>query len=115
MKRVEYNKLIRDRVKEKIESKGEACEVKVLNEKDFVTALRQKLVEEATELSESSTREDFLAEYADLMVVLDELASIYELTAADVKLALVESLEKKGGFQKRHFLLWSEDFGPKNN
>lgn len=109
MARVTYNKLIRDHVKEKIESKGDACEVEVLQDDDkFKAALQAKLIEEATELSKTEKREDFLAEYADLMVVLDELARLHDLSAADIKIALVENLEKKGGFAKRHFLLWSE-------
>lgn len=108
MARVGYNKLIRDRVKEKIERNGDACEVKVLDDAAFQAALREKLVEEAKELAAAEARADFLAEYADLMAVLDELAEHYELSEADIKLALVESLEKKGGFKNRHLLLWSE-------
>ncbi len=108
MPRVEFNKLIRDRIRERIISKGDACEVEVLDDKRFKAALLAKLVEEATELSKTKNKEDFLSEYADLMVVLDELVSLYELSPADIKLAMVENLEKKGGFQARHFLLWSE-------
>src|SRR5690606_33446150 len=108
MARVEFNKLIRDRIQEKIVEKGDACEVKVLDDQAFEAALKEKLIEEASELAKTANRDEFLSEYADLMVVLDELASRYELSEADVKLALVESLEKKGGFKNRHFLLWSE-------
>ena len=109
MKRVELNKLIRDRVKDQIEEKGDECYVTHLkDDQEFKSALLTKLVEEATELSSTKTREEFLSEYADLMVVLDSLAEIYELSEADVKLALVENMEKKGGFKNRHFLHWSE-------
>lgn len=108
MRRVTYDKLIRDRVKERIEAAGDVCEVKTLDDRAFETALRAKLAEEAAELAKATDREDFLAEYADLMVVLDELAARYELSEADIKLALVESLEKKGGFKDRQFLVWSE-------
>lgn len=108
MARVNFNKLIRDRVKEKIEQKGDTCKVDVLDDMAFETALRAKLIEEATELSVAKTRNEFLEEYVDLLVVLDELILRYELSEADIKLALVESLEKKGGFKNRHFLRWSE-------
>lgn len=108
MVRVEYNKLIRDRVKEKIEAKGDLCEVEVLDNDAFKAALCQKLVEEATELCQTDSREAFLAEYADLMIVLDGLMAHYEISEADIKVALLESMEKKGGFAKRHFLRWSE-------
>lgn len=109
MSRVQYNKLIRDRVKEKIESSGDTCEVDVIKDDSaFKNALLAKLIEEATELSGTKNREDFLSEYSDLMIVLDELASIYELSTAEVRLAMSENLEKKGGFKNRYFLHWSE-------
>lgn len=109
MARVEYNKLIRDRVKDKIEKSGDTCEVETLKDDGrFKEALLAKLIEEATELAGTKTRDEFLSEYADLMVVLDGLTNLHELSEADIKLALVESLEKKGGFKERHFLLWSE-------
>lgn len=109
MSRVEFNKLIRDRIKEKIEKVGDTCEVVVLEDDErFKEALLSKLVEEAEELRQTTNREDFLSEYADLMTVLDELISIYALSEADLKLAMVENMEKKGGFKSRHFLRWSE-------
>jgi len=108
MARVTYNKLIHDQVKANIESNGDTCEVKVLDDHDFKIALLDKLVEEATELKNSKTRQDFLSEYADLMVVLDELTNLEDFSEADIKLALEENLTKKGRFKYRHFLLWSE-------
>lgn len=59
-------------------------------------------------MSAAKNRDEFLSEYADLMIVLDELTSRYELSEADIKVAIVESLEKKGGFKSHHFLRWSE-------
>lgn len=109
MSRVEFNKLIRDRIKEKIERAGDICEVEVLEDDErFKEALLLKVVEEAEELQRTKNREDFLSEYADLMAVLDELVNLYSLSKADLKLAMVESMEKKGGFKARHFLRWSE-------
>lgn len=116
MKRVYYNKLIRDRVKEKIERKGEACEIRpVSDDAEFQQELFKKVAEEAAALSRSRTREEFLEEYADLMVVLDSLTKQMEYSEADIKLALVENLERKGKYDLRHFLHWSEDSGYKSN
>lgn len=109
MARVEFNKLIRDRLKEKIEGKGDACEVEVLvDDERFKAALLAKLVEEAEELRKTKSRQEFLSEYADLMAVLEELISLYALSEADIKLSMVENMEKKGGYKARHFLRWSE-------
>lgn len=110
MKKVYYNKLVRDRIKEKIEAKGEACEVRTIEDAaEFQQELLKKVNEEASALALVHTREEFLSEYADLMAVLDALTNVLELSEADIKTALSENMEKKGGFKNRHFLHWSAD------
>lgn len=109
MARIEYNKLIRDRVKEKIEAVGDTCEVRVITDStELIEELRKKIVEEAGELAIASSREDFLAEYADLMIVLEALTKMMELTEVDIKIAIEENLKRKGSFDQKHFLIWSE-------
>lgn len=110
MGRVYYNKLIRDLVPEKIEIKGEDFEVrKLTDEQEFQQELFKKIVEEAGALSRARTREEFLSEYADLMVVLAALESALELSEAEIKLAIEENVERKGKYDKRLFLHWSAD------
>ena len=114
--RVFYNKLVRDRIKDKIEGKGEECEVRVIeDDEEFEEELLKKVREEADALSRVRTREEFLLEYADLMVVLDTLTKELEISEADIQVALAENLEKKGGFAKRYFLHWSSDAGYRSN
>jgi predicted house-cleaning noncanonical NTP pyrophosphatase (MazG superfamily) len=114
--RVYYNKLVRDGIKEKIEKKGETCEVRTIVEaQEFQQELLKKVAEESSALSKTRTRDDFLDEYADLMVVLDALTKQMELTEADIKVAIEENLKRKGGYSKRHFLHWSEDTDYKSN
>jgi len=111
MPRVYYNKLIRDHVKEKIERKGEACEVYELSDQDAYRAvLLQKIKEEAAELSSAdiTNQSDFLSEYCDLMVVLDALTAELDISEADIRVAMTENVAKKGLYKKRHFLVWSE-------
>lgn len=106
--RVYYNKLVRDGIKAKIESKGEACEVRVVtDDQEFEQELLKKVAEEAGALARVQSREEFLAEYADLMVVLDALTAHLEITPAELKLALTENVGTKGLFKERHFLHWS--------
>lgn len=112
MAKVFYNKLVRDGIKPKIEKLGESCEVRSLtDDSEYQQELLKKIVEEAGALSNSRSREDFLAEYADLMVVLDALTKQLELTEADIRVALEENVAKKGKYEKRHFLHWSDDSG----
>lgn len=110
MSKVFYNKLVRDNIKEKIEEKGEQCEVReIADEQEFQQELLKKIREEADSLAHVRTREDFLQEYADLMVALDALTAQMEFSEAEVRIAMQENVEKKGFFKKRHFLHWSED------
>lgn len=114
--RVYYNKLIRDLIPEKIERNGEECETRELvDDSEFEQELLKKVKEEASALSMARSREEFLSEYADLMVVLDELTRLLEFSEADIRTALTENLERKGGFKKRLFLHWSSDANYKSN
>lgn len=104
-----YNKLVRDKIQSRIESKGETCEIRVIKEnKEFEQELLKKIVEEAQELSRVDSRESFLQEYADLMVVLDALTQLMEFSEADIKTAIEENVAKKGLYKERHFMHWSD-------
>ena len=116
MKKVYYNKLVRDRIQSKIEGKGEACAIRPVEDTDeFIQELLKKVTEEADALAHSRTRAQFLSEYADLMVVLDALTATLEISEADIKIAISENVEKKGLFKNRHFMHWSEDNGYVSN
>lgn len=109
MPRIYYNKLIRDGIPEKIAANAEQCEVRTItDDAEFEQELLKKVAEEAGGLSRTRSRESFLAEYADLMVVLDALTAHLGLSEADVNVALRENLERKGGLSKRLFLAWSD-------
>jgi len=116
MKKVFYNKLVRDGIKTKIESKGESCEIRVIDDEDeFQQELLKKVTEEAQALSRVSSRAEFLEEYADLMVVLDALTARMEFSEADIKTAIEENVAKKGFYKLKHFLHWSEASDYKSN
>lgn len=116
MKRVFYNKLVRDGIQNKIESKGESCEVRPITDRDeFQQELLKKVSEEADALSRVNSRTEFLEEYADLMVVLDALTAQMEFSEADIKTAIEENVGKKGLYKLRHFLHWSEATDYKSN
>ncbi len=110
MSRVYYNKLVRDQIEEKIKAKGSHCEVRALvDDEEFVQELLKKVREEAGGLAMARSPEEFLAEYVDLMVVLDALTQQFEISEADIKVAMTENIAKKGLYKKRHFLQWSSD------
>lgn len=115
-KKVYYNKLVRDGIPAKIANNNETCSVRTItNNDEFEQELLKKVQEEAGALSQVRTREEFLAEYADLMVVLDALTKQLEITEADIKVAMTENVGKKGWYQERHFLHWSDDTDYQSN
>jgi len=116
MKKVFYNKLVRDGIKSKIASKGEACEVRTItDDAEFQQELLKKVVEEAGALAQARSRAEFLDEYADLMAVLDALTAQLEVSETDIQVAIQENVERKGLYQQRHYLHWSEDSDYKSN
>lgn len=114
--RVYYNKLVRDGIKAKIESKGEQCEVRVIQDTaEFQQELLKKVTEEAHAVASARTRTEFIAEYADLMVVLDALTQLLEVSLAELEVAMQENVAKKGLYKEQHFLHWSADGDYKSN
>lgn len=111
-----YNKLVRDHVKSKIETKGESCEIReITDEQEFQQELFKKITEESRALSHVRTRADFLKEYADLMVVLDALTQTMGFSEADIQIAIEENVKEKGFYKDRQFLHWSDDSDYESN
>ena len=78
--RVYYNKLVRDNIPAKIEAKREKCEIrKITDVQELQQELFKKIQEEASSLAMSRTKEEFLEEYCDLMVVIDTLIRQLEI------------------------------------
>ncbi len=114
--RVYYNKLIRDNVPDIIRAKREACEVRQITDvQEFQQELFKKIKEEANSLAMVRTKEEFLAEYADLMMVFDTIMGQLEITPEEVVEARNQNLLKKGGYKHQYYLLWSEDVGYESN
>lgn len=106
--KVYYNKLVRDRIPDKIKHNGEAYEVRAIEDSaEFEQELLKKVQEEALGVSQARTRQEFLDEYADLMAVLDALTHHYEISEADIRVALTENVARKGLYKERYFLHWS--------
>lgn len=110
MSKVFYNKLVRDNIKGIIEAKNESCDVRVIaSDEEFEQELMKKIVEEAKALSMVRTRAEFLAEVTDLMIVLDTLNDHMKFDEAEVEAAMQSNIARKGLYQNRHFLHWSDD------
>jgi hypothetical protein len=61
------------------------------------------------------TKEDFLTEYADLMVVFETIVKQLDISPEEIMEARRANLLKKGAYKHQHFLVWSEDVGYQSN
>jgi len=115
MKRIYYNKLIRDKIPEKIKRNGGDYEIKKLSQRLFEAELLKKVGEEASGLMSSKTKDELASELADVIAVIEEIKRLKRITSKQILKALNENFDKKGGFNKRLFLVWSSDTGYKTN
>lgn len=104
-------KLVRDGIPAVIESKGGFCVVKHLTGKPFRDALSDKLVEEANEVRNATTRQEVIAELADLIEITEAIRSLHAVTKQDIDLQRKVKAAKAGLFTKGIKLIFA--IGPK--
>lgn len=103
----EYNKLVRDRIPEIIHRAGEHYAVEVMTEEKYQQALRQKLVEEASEAAQAQTSQELVTELADLQEVIDTLITTSGLSREMIMQEQERRRTERGGFEQRLRLHWA--------
>ena len=96
----EFNKLVRDKIPESIEQKGEEAEIVRLTGEALLSALRQKLVEEAFEVLDAKAGHDVIGELADVQEVACAICGELGVPLDIVESERVEKHSAKGGFEQ---------------
>ncbi len=95
---MKYNKLVRDKIPEILDSKGITYEQRIANDIEYKEELIKKLSEEVGEfMSDNSTEE-----LADVIEVIEALKKLPDYS--EVERIKIEKKEAKGGFEKRFIL-----------
>ncbi|MCK4997611.1 nucleoside triphosphate pyrophosphohydrolase [Candidatus Pacearchaeota archaeon] len=97
---VKYDKLIRDRIPEKIESNGSTYKLHVANDKEYWSKLQSKIGEEVNEFLEDPSVE----ELADIVEVLYAIADFNFGGRKNLEEVRLRKFEKRGGFEKKLIL-----------
>jgi predicted house-cleaning noncanonical NTP pyrophosphatase (MazG superfamily) len=105
--RVDYNKLVRDRIPEIIGSRGDHAVTRVLDQASYQDALLAKLVEEAQEASDARA-EEIPAELADVLKVLQARANALGMSWEQLLALAANKRTRRGGFEGRIFLEYVE-------
>ena len=98
-----YNKLVRDKIPNIIEEKGETPVIKTLDAIEYKKELEKKLYEEYKEVIEANG-EEYIEELADMLEVIRALAKLENKSLDDVILIAEKRKEKLGAFDKKIFL-----------
>jgi predicted house-cleaning noncanonical NTP pyrophosphatase (MazG superfamily) len=115
MKKVYYNKLIRDKIPERIKAHGGDFKIKVLNKNEIVKELIKKVGEESDGLVNAKNRKGIVEELGDILDVIEEIKRILKIKASEMVAARKKAFARKGSFKKRIYLVWSSDTGYKTN
>ena len=99
-----YNKLVRDRIPEIIQKEGNIADIIILSEESFKQAIKEKLIEEATEVCNAQNRDDILSELADLQEVMDTIKQLYNINTLEVNTIQAVKALQRGKFGKRLYL-----------
>jgi predicted house-cleaning noncanonical NTP pyrophosphatase (MazG superfamily) len=104
MLKFKVNKLVRDKIPDILKLESKESELIVLNDKDYLNALKQKLIEETHEVVSATTKSDICDELADVLEVIHALASLYNISLSDINNKRLDLKKSKGGFDKKIFL-----------
>lgn len=107
---ITYNKLIRDNIIDKIENSWWTAVHHIATDEEFETKLKEKLIEEAKELTEAKTTEEIKNELADVLKVTQEIKKLYNISEEEIIKIMQEKDEKAGWFDKKIILDEASEF-----
>lgn len=96
----EFNKLVRDKIPELIQSRGENVELVQLEGEALIEALRCKLIEESFEVFDAKTTNQITEELADLLEVANALASRLGISSEAIDATRKKKAEGRGAFDR---------------
>jgi len=100
-----HNKLVRDRIPEIIEEEGRKAHIRILDEKEMIKCLENKLQEEVNEYIEERSVE----ELADIVEVIYALCKVKGVSKEQLERTREIKEIARGAFDERIFLEFVED------
>jgi predicted house-cleaning noncanonical NTP pyrophosphatase (MazG superfamily) len=104
MKKIIYNKLIRDKIPEIIIKSGGISKIHKLKQVEFKKELAKKILEEGKELCEAKSKKDISNELSDLLELIQTIAKQYKISPEKLDKSRIDKYRKRGGFEKQLFL-----------
>lgn len=99
-----HNKLIRDNIPQIIEADHKTCKTRILNDTEYLEALKTKLSEEALEVKQAQDKLELTKEIADVLEVLEAISTASGITKEEILAIKEKKAIKNGKFEKKLFL-----------
>jgi predicted house-cleaning noncanonical NTP pyrophosphatase (MazG superfamily) len=97
--RFKVDKLIRDRLPEVMRQNNVAMCERVMDNAEYYSRLKDKVLEEADELFRAGTESEHLEELADLLEVIHALGKVYSISIEQIEEKRTQKRDQKGGFE----------------
>jgi predicted house-cleaning noncanonical NTP pyrophosphatase (MazG superfamily) len=104
MREYPFNKLIRSKLPARMEKEGVVVNAQTLEMEEYIAKLKQKIIEEATEVSESTSHEELITELADVLEVIYAIAEASNISQAEIENVRIEKREINGHFKPEHYV-----------
>lgn len=108
MIKFEFDKLIRHKVRERMLTEGVVVNSSTLNAEEYISKLKEKLLEEANEAILAETIDELKIELADILQVIHSLAGACRIDFAEIEQARVEKCEINGDFSLSNYINYIE-------
>ncbi len=95
-----YDKLIRDKIPEIINSKGKNYAIRIAGDMEYKNMLRRKLLEEAEEFQDEPCKE----ELADVLEVFYAILQAEGFSLDDIEKVRQKKADERGAFNKKIIL-----------
>ena len=105
MKKIVYNKLVRDYIPEVLRNRGIKFKIHVADNKEYGEKLQEKLLEEVNEFAENPSAE----EMSDIIEVLEHLKEYHGISTDDLRIEKKKKKLQRGGFGEKIILEWTKE------
>lgn len=95
-----YNKLVRDKIPQVIQRKGETAVTHIAEDAEFWEKLKEKLFEEVEEFS----NDESIEELADIFEVIDAIMEYKKWDRSEIEAVKQSKVHDKGAFKERVIL-----------
>ncbi len=108
MKRYQFNKLIRSKLQNRMIREGVIINASPLTHEQYIEQLKNKIIEEANEVTKANSTDSLIIELADVMEVIHAIANASNINMQNIEDARLTKKEINGHFTSLDYINYIE-------